>query len=721
MGKTCLCSVLQGGPFNPKHDSTKGIDVSPWKLPTEALQQHLESLPAGRELPGQWRDLLPNPDAGEELDVRLWDMAGQDLYAAQRQQFTGASGSFFCVLWRADRPFKEQVDTILVWVRTILSGSKDSKSGVTVFMVGTHGAQAPDGKEHRPSLVFREQMKELFSAHQTQVRWHPCVDSEPREGGREGLGISALRADLLLTMLEADVVMTMVPPAWQQLKGLVDQWREDLEGRDHKVSLDGYCSWVAQQAFTDSSGGKVTLDEASIRGSANYLHRLGYICWYEESGVLREVVYMRPEYLIEVVRAVINHTVENEVEWKTGIVLKSTLKEKWREVPNWVALVQHVSNYSEEDAFHFGPLFDTLSIPFSDKPVTRMSQEQFEGIADAIRSNDCGALKAAKVEWTDFHEKDTGPFSFDTRPPCRDGNPVLDENSDFKECLAILTEFDLAFPWTSPMQVVIPDLLPADLASQLGQDVISLRESLVAVSIVFAPEFLPMGIFGRYMCKSQAFDVTVHHLWKEGMVAKVGHDCYLELSISKHGGLTTVRVMVQSVSNDRGARDQVLVRQEAIWHALLEASFPGLEEMDMVLEQQRENEQRCHTVKPGWRDRVRKGLEIMPLNEFGELFLKQSKYISGFERFGKPLVVPEGADDGGDVPEGYRCPITATIMRQPTLCTKTGRTYDYDSIIKCGGRDPMTREAFDAATDLCPNRHLKDMIEQWLQTRADHS
>jgi hypothetical protein len=104
----------------------------------------------------------------------------------------------------------------------------------------------------------------------------------------------------------------------------------------------------------------------------------------------------------------------------------------------------------------------------------------------------------------------------------------------------------------------------------------------------------------------------------------------------------------------------------------------------------------------------------MPLNEFGEHFVKESKKAGGVERFGEPLVVPEGADDRADVPAGYCCPITVAIMRQPTFCTKTGRTYEYDSIIKCNGRDPQTGEAFDATTDLRPNRDLKDMIDKWL-------
>jgi NACalpha-BTF3-like transcription factor len=70
------------------------------------------------------------------------------------------------------------------------------------------------------------------------------------------------------------------------------------------------------------------------------------------------------------------------------------------------------------------------------------------------------------------------------------------------------------------------------------------------------------------------------------MVAKVGDDCYLQLFICEHESRPAVQVMVQSESLNHNAIDQILVRQDAIWHDLLAASFPGLEKMDMVLEQQ---------------------------------------------------------------------------------------------------------------------------------------
>ena len=131
------------------------------------------------------------------------------------------------------------------------------------------------------------------------------------------------------------------------------------------------------------------------------------------------------------------------------------------------------------------------------------------------------------------------------------------------------------------------------------------------------------------------------------MVAKVEHDCYLQLSTFEHEGNLVVRMMVQSASDDRDARDQVLVRQEAVWLDMLGSSFPGLEEMDMVLEQQvccdEQRNERRHTVTPGWRSRVRDGSETMPLNEFGERFVKESKKAGGVERFGEPLVVSDGA------------------------------------------------------------------------------
>jgi hypothetical protein len=66
-------------------------------------------------------------------------------------------------------------------------------------------------------------------------------------------------------------------------------------------------------------------------------------------------------------------------------------------------------------------------------------------------------------------------------------------------------------------------------------------------------------------------------------------------------------------------------------------------------------------------------------------------------------------------PPQYCCPLTATIIYEPTLVQPSGHTYermDIERSIEMMGRtDPLTRTPIRR---LVPNRALKDAIEQWL-------
>jgi len=84
-----------------------------------------------------------------------------------------------------------------------------------------------------------------------------------------------------------------------------------------------------------------------------------------------------------------------------------------------------------------------------------------------------------------------------------------------------------------------------------------------------------------------------------------------------------------------------------------------------------------------------------------------------------PIGVPEDMDSK-QTPEYFLCPITGCLMRQPAM-TPDGVTYDYDAIVEWlnnKSTDPSTNQPL-AVSDLCPNRTVRSMIEDFIAKGPD--
>jgi len=84
-----------------------------------------------------------------------------------------------------------------------------------------------------------------------------------------------------------------------------------------------------------------------------------------------------------------------------------------------------------------------------------------------------------------------------------------------------------------------------------------------------------------------------------------------------------------------------------------------------------------------------------------------------------PIAIPEELDNKAS-PEYFLCPITGCLMRQPAM-TPDGVTYDYDAIVEwlqSKSTDPSTNQPL-AIHDLCPNRTVRSMIEDYIAKGPD--
>ena len=78
--------------------------------------------------------------------------------------------------------------------------------------------------------------------------------------------------------------------------------------------------------------------------------------------------------------------------------------------------------------------------------------------------------------------------------------------------------------------------------------------------------------------------------------------------------------------------------------------------------------------------------------------------------------------------EGMICPITMELMQNPVINTVSHKTYDGNAmnqyVDSCRQNrrpitDPLTRQVFDPATDLVPNKFARDIIVEWRGANVD--
>jgi WD40 repeat protein len=78
--------------------------------------------------------------------------------------------------------------------------------------------------------------------------------------------------------------------------------------------------------------------------------------------------------------------------------------------------------------------------------------------------------------------------------------------------------------------------------------------------------------------------------------------------------------------------------------------------------------------------------------------------------------------------DGMICPITMELMQNPVMNIVSRMTYDgnamnqYVDSCRQGGKpitDPLTRQVFDPATDLVPNKFARDIIVEWRGANVD--
>jgi internalin A len=144
VGKTQTLRRLLGKDYNPKIESTHGIEISPLKL-------------------------FHPKESGVEMELKAWDFGGQEIYHATHQFFF-SNRSLFILVWNAVHEYEQ--GKLFDWLDNIKAIAPESP----VLIVGTHVDQRP------LKLPFTQ-----LQSKYPQIRAHFGVSN------RDNLGFDPLR------------------------------------------------------------------------------------------------------------------------------------------------------------------------------------------------------------------------------------------------------------------------------------------------------------------------------------------------------------------------------------------------------------------------------------------------------------------------------------------------------------------------------------------------
>jgi hypothetical protein len=249
VGKTTLAKALCGAAVDAAEPSTDGLSVLEYEFP----------------LPGS----LAN------LQVSLWDFAGQRVYYLTHQFFLSPRATYLLV-WKWSWGSEMQLDRaqLFFWLRSIAAQAP----AATVFIIGTH---APFYRRR-----ISDDEAELERAFPSlQLRFH-FVES------CTGIGVDELRHKLLEHTLALPETRLDVPKQWLELKQKVGEAVAAGELQAPILSLADFRTSIGT-------------DCPQLEDALALWHDLGVLLWFREHEQLRGFVVLQPQWLADAFRCVI--------------------------------------------------------------------------------------------------------------------------------------------------------------------------------------------------------------------------------------------------------------------------------------------------------------------------------------------------------------------------------------------------------------------------------
>ena len=284
-GKTSIISALKSDKNQAKYirsdRRTVGIDVRRWK-----------------------------PD-GSEINFKVFDLAGQEIYRRTHQFFLMRLAIYMFV-WRAARiKSAEIVRGVKYWLESV----QNRVPGSYVLICVTHIDEVnSDVLDEQCDAVKHTVMD--FLSNPTHRMFKVWGDGESiRVNCLSGEGIAKLRTNLLDFAASSPWFNERLPRSWVNLRAKID----DLKS---SAFVRRYLLWSEMLALT----AELDLEKSEMYSALRYFHDIGFIRFFGrgiptdgESGIqkasLESAIYISPEWMMDLFKGLFRHERQTLLEY----------------------------------------------------------------------------------------------------------------------------------------------------------------------------------------------------------------------------------------------------------------------------------------------------------------------------------------------------------------------------------------------------------------------
>lgn len=266
VGKTSLMKRLVHDEYNENESSTEGIDIKNWTL--------------GKE-------------NGQELKINIWDFGGQDIYHSTHQFFL-SKRSLYILVWDARiEKMMPNMASFDYWLNIVSLLSQNS-----------------------PILVVQNKVDErVKSIGETLLRRHfPNIVGFYNVSAKTGDGISELKKVIETQIRKLPHIGEKLPKAWVKVRDKLKATEQNVITYDNYISLCNSFQLNTEQALHLS----------------NYFHDLGVFLHFQDNDILRNILFINPEWATNAVYKIID---TKEIVLNKGRFNSSQLPQIWQEYP----------------------------------------------------------------------------------------------------------------------------------------------------------------------------------------------------------------------------------------------------------------------------------------------------------------------------------------------------------------------------------------------------
>jgi hypothetical protein len=262
VGKTSLAASLRAGSFIEQRPTTHGLEIHPL--------------------------VLAHPQLNVDIDLRVWDFGGQEVYRITHQFFFSRR-ALYLLVWQPRQGREQNVEG---WLRRIrLRVGQDAR----VLIVATHS-------EERSAELDYPRLERMFPG---MLAGQYAVDN------RTGAGVDLLRKAIAEEAARLPQMGQLINRRWTKAREVI------LALTEPRISYSMFES-ICQHHEINSN-------EALT--FAAMLHDLGEIIYYGDDEGLRNIVILDPAWLTRAVSYILEDGPTHE---SGGILYHTRLKDIWR-------------------------------------------------------------------------------------------------------------------------------------------------------------------------------------------------------------------------------------------------------------------------------------------------------------------------------------------------------------------------------------------------------